>query len=730
MAMLLLEANRLLPTDRLIRAVWADTPPPTAVAQIHICISALRRALASSGHPGRIVTRRPGYRLDLSPDLLDLEIFEQKIADGTRAAEQDDFVKTAEAFGDALALFRGEPLADIGSDLVRAAASRLAERRLSAVEQWVDARLRLGEHHELVGELMGIVAEHPLRERFRGQLMIALSRAGRQAEALAMYRVGRQLSVDELGLEPGEELRSLERAILNGDLDLHRRPCFRSPGEPSPPSDPGRSSDRDPRPEPGPLSTPVLRSGAGRWRPIPAARPLAPSAYDTDGVLDPSARQKAGERTAPRPLAVPVVPRQLPVDTPEFTGHAAVLSEMQDAIENHLRRGDTAAGVGIVALTGRAGVGKTASAVRIAHRICDRFPDGQLFAALGSATGRPAGPAEVLTRFLRALGVPGHTIADGLDARAEMYRTIVADRRILVVLDDVRSEKQVLPLLPAGPQCVVIATSRSRLPGLPGVNQFELAILDTESGLDLLRKVIGSERVRSEVAHAKQLIELCGGLPLALRIAAARLAARPHWSISQLTERLSDTTRRLDELVHGGLDVRSAITPAYNMLGEPAKALFRRLAAFQVADFAAWWAAPLLDIEFGAGEDALEELVDAHLLEAECCRQGHWRYQFPELVDDCARERLFVEESAAERTAARERLLETTLALSQDAFRRQSGADYMIACRPRMQCRIPRPLADMLLADPTDWLEEERRLLDEALRWAANLDPGRLATTR
>ena len=515
--MLGLNVGRLTSVDSLIAAVWADDPPETARGQIQVCVSGLRKVFAEAGHPDAITTVSPGYRLDLGPDDVDTLQFTHLV---TAAKEANDAQAAAHLHA-ALALWRGPALAGVDSELVRRGATALDERRLAVIEDRVRLDLQLGQHRQLVPELHALVAEHPLRERLHELLMLALYRSGRPAEALGAYRGARAVIVEEIGVEPGQELRDLERAILNRD---------------------------------------------------PALRPQQ---------------------------ADPVAPRQTPASVADFTGrHAEV-----DAIVRALT-GTPGHALPVVAISGRGGVGKSSLAVRVAHEVAGRFPDGQLYADL-----RDGDP---LARFLRALGV---AVPDTADERAALYRTTLAGRRVLVVLDDVTVEDRALPLFPGDPGCAVIMTSRTRLGHVPGAHHVDLAPLDTDAALTLLARIVGEARVRTQPNDARALAHLCEGLPLALRIAGARLAARPAWRIAGLVDRLRDETRRLDELTHRGRTVRSSITPTYQALPADARRLFRLLAVVETPELPAWAAAALLDTPVADAEAALESLADARLLD-------------------------------------------------------------------------------------------------------------------
>ncbi|MGW0810985.1 BTAD domain-containing putative transcriptional regulator [Nonomuraea sp. NPDC002799] len=649
MALLLLDTGRAVSMARLMEAVYGDDPPTTSRAQIQICISALRRLFASRGRPDIIITQPQGYAVSVPDDEYDARRFEILIAQARKKRKERKLDEAVTRYREALALWRGPALEGIQSRLVQSMALRLDEDRVSANEDCIDLELDLGRHHELVSELTALVEEQPLRERLRGQLMLALYRSGRQAEALQAYRRARQTIVDELGIEPNEQLQQLEHAILTS---------------------------------------------------APSLNPPAPA---PSVVLTPDVQQ--------------AVPRLLPTDIADFSGRTKQVDEI-------LERLVTVAGdrsgyaVPIIALVGKPGIGKSTIAVHASHRVAEHYPDGQLFADLHAGSSRPVSPRHVLERFLRALGVRGEAMPEGLEERAEMYRALLADRRVLTVLDDVGSESQVLPLLPGAHSSAVIISSRSRLAGLPGAIHIDVEIFDSAQSLDLLSSIAGAERVQSEPEATMALATLCGHLPLALRIAGARLAARPHWSVEQLVDRLLDETRRLDELKHGDMGIRASISLTYESVGEDARRLFRRLAILDSPIFSAWTAVALLDRRIDEGQDLLDELADAQLVETTGTGRGlHTQYRFHDLIRVFARERLAAEETAAERGAALARVLSGLLSLV-DAARRREYEDWMLLGAP-MAWSLPDALVERLVEEPLAWFERERTNLVSGIRQAA-----------
>jgi DNA-binding SARP family transcriptional activator len=662
---LALNANRVISVEHLLDAVWGESPPATPRAQIQIAISALRKLFAEAGRPDAIKTQPPGYLLELAPSELDIEQFYLLRAAGQEHAEAGRLAQAVTSVRAALALWRGPALAGVPSELVQREATLLADHRRAATEERIRLDLALGRHEEISGELAAMVDAEPLRERLQYFLMLALYRSGRQAEALEAGRRARATLVDELGVDPAQEQQDLEHAILNRD------PALALPGTDA--------------------TTAVVASPA-------VVTPVPQSTSEMIGQVS--------------------IPRQLPASIADFTGRAEHLVEIRSVLA-HGDESVASYGMRIVAISGRGGVGKSSLAVRAAHELADEFPHGQLYADMRTFNV-DGGPSRLLDRFLRALGLSGTAVPEDPEERAQMYRTQLANRRILVVLDDVTDEEQVLPLLPGSPDCAVIATSRTRLSGLPGAHWINVDVFDAEQSVDLLSRMLGEHRVRAEPESCAELVNLCDGLPLALRIAGARLASRVHWRVEDLVRRLSDESRRLDEFVHKGLELRSNIALTYRNLTGTAQQLFRLFAMIRAPDFPGWAAAALLDTSLVEAEDVLESLVEARVLEAvRYPSERLHRYRFHDLVRVYAREQLAETESEQERTTALGRYLGAWMALTEEAHRKEHGGHYTVlhGSAPRW---VPpdAPLPDRI-GDPAQWWERERRGLVSAIRQAA-----------
>lgn len=699
LAALLLEANRVVSTDYLVDLIWEDDPPDTARTQVQICVSRLRKLFGGRAVAAAITTRPPGYVLATEDGSVDAALFARWIADarltGKRAGGAAEAVELLRSAG---GLWQGNCLSGMASEKLRSKARQLDEERLTAAEHRIDLELELGRHHQLVGEIQLLVHEHPLREQLRGKLMLALYRSGRQAEALDVYRLGRELLVEELGLEPGGELRSLNSAILAGEVP--------PPGLAAPP--PGRQS--------GPAGA---GNGGGDTRARPAAGGPVREPQEPDGGsrTEEAGPRPAGADPAGAPVPVAEVPRQLPSDTADFTGHGARITDIERTL---LGPGERRA-VGLVVIVGKPGTGKSTLATHIAHRVGDaHFPDGQLYCDLRGTSGAPATAGEVLGRFLRALGIPGPVIPESLDERAEMYRTLLGSRRVLVVLDDAASESQVRALLPGAVSCAVLVTSRVRMTGLPGAHRVELDVLETGEALELLVRVIGEERVAGEAVAAEALVRTVGGLPLALRIVAARLAARPHWTLASMVHRLANERHKLDELTHGEMTMRASLSLTHDGLGPADRQLLRLLSLAQGPSLPGWLAGALLDDRRPFPSDLLEPLVDVQMLDVVGMEStGGFRYRFHEIIRVFAREQLAAHDDPGTRSAALNRMLGCWMALAEEAHRRVYGGDFTVLHGSAPRWVPPATHVDELLADPLEWLDSEHANLVQAVEHAA-----------
>lgn len=582
LAALLLAGGRVVSDARLREVTWGPTPPATVDQQLYTYVSRLRKLLS----PGATILRhRPGYRLVLADATLDHAEFDRLAGLGYDALKARRHAAASAHLATALALWRGPALGGVTEHLARIELPRLEEARMAALEGRIAADLALGRHDALVSELVGLVEAHPVRERLRAQLMTALYRAGRQADALAEYRRGRVILAEELGIDPSSALNDVFQSILSGD------PGLTAPAD-RPPEAPG-----------------------GRRR--------------------------------------PVRPAMLPPHVADFTGRKPQLDELCDLLTGQQ------AGAAPVVVTGAAGAGKSALAVQAGRLRLDSFPDGQLYADLAGPPGRSKDPHDVLEWFLQSLCEPGTPLPLTVDERTQLYRSVLAERRVLVVLDNAHDEQQVRPLLPGAACSRVVVTARSRFTALEGARQLELDVFERPEALALLSRVAGAGRVAAEPAVADWLVERCGLLPLAVRVVAGRLAAKPHWTLTEMARRLADGHRRpLDELRLGDLDVRSSLRRGYLRLPGEARTALCRLSLLRTPGIPAWLTAVVLETDESTAEDVLEGLVDARLLEVSGSdRAGRLRYRMPPVIRLFAAERAEDESDGAERRATVDRAL-------------------------------------------------------------------------
>jgi DNA-binding SARP family transcriptional activator len=687
LAMLLLDAGKVIPIDRLIDAVWDNDPPVTAREQIQICVSTLRRHITAAHGSNLIETSSPGYLMRVGDCTLDARVFDVRVQDGRRVLATGDAAAAAVQLRGALALWRGDALSSIDSFLAQKSVTDLNERHMNVLEECIKIELDAGLSADLVGELASLVQEHPLHEHFRTLLMTSLYRAGRQADALESYREGRAVLQDELGIDPGRDLQGLHQLILSGE----------------PPHDraiPAAASA-------APTSVRASRSAAATAPPPAVARtaqPVLAPQPSTAGV--PSHAVARPQRS---------VPMLLPTTIPDFTGRSALVNEI---LARMAAAGAASQALPVTVLYGQGGAGKTSIAVHIAHQLSADFPDGQLFAQLQAGL-HPADPHDILGRFLRTLGLSGASLPHDRDERAEIYRDLLAKRRVLVVLDNAVSEEQISPLLPGSARCAVLVTSRRRLTGLPA-SHFEVGTLSRRSASALLARIIGEDRVRAEPEAVDTLCALCGQLPLALRIVAARLAARPHWSVSTLVERLSDESHRLDEFNHDTMGIRASISLTYDALSPQARRLFGLLALSGAPDCASWVAAPLIETDIRLAEDLLEEMAEAYLLDAERDPALNLvRYRFRDITRLFALEKLLAQESPQERHAALERLTGALLYLAEQAHCREYSGGAALLPSAASRWELPDALTDKLLENPLAWYESERQSIVAGVRQAA-----------
>jgi DNA-binding SARP family transcriptional activator len=588
LAILLLEAGRAVPVERLCELLWEDNPPAQARAALRSQVAHIRAALSRAGADGHnvaLVSRQGGYLLGVEPDLIDAHRFRALL---DRATGTNNLIERGRLLGHALALWQGPALDKAATERLRhRLCTDLDELRLRAIEESIATSVELGRHREILPELARHNAEQPIRERLIELHMLALHRDGRTVEALDVYTRARNRLSDELGLDPSPALQQLHQAVLRGE---------------------------------------------------PAAVSPVTLAQRRDGIHV-------------------VMPAHLPADTPAFTGRVDHIHKLDDLLAD---AGEGGAAI-ISALAGTAGVGKTALAVHWAHRVRHCFPDGQLYINLRGfdPTGAPIRPEQAIRRFLDALNVPTQRIPTGLDAQIDLYRSLLANKRVLVVLDNARDSDQVRPLLPGVSGCLALITSRNRLAGLvaiDGAHPLILDLLTADEARRLLTTRLGESRVAAEPEALDDLIQLCARLPLALAICAARGAIEPDLPLNDLAARLRDTQGSLDALTGDdtATNIRAVFTCSYHTLSPDTARLFRLLSLHPGPDISAAAAASLAGISPDLASRLLADLVNVHLV----TEPTSGRYSLHDLLRAYAHEQAYALDSDPDRHAATHRLLD------------------------------------------------------------------------
>jgi DNA-binding SARP family transcriptional activator/Flp pilus assembly protein TadD len=625
LALLLLDAGRVVPAEYLAEVLWRGAPPPGAAKTLRSYVSRLRSLLEPEA---ALVARGGGYAIRVEPDRVDAARFERLVGTGGDALGRGEAAVAADRFGEAMALWRGRALADVAEvEPLALEAARLEELRLVAVEGRIEAGIERGLAAEVIGELEQLVAEYPVRERLWRLLVLALYRAERQADALAAYQRARAVLADELGIEPGEELRQLEEAVLRQEVP---------------------------------------------------------------------------------PLVTAAVTRTLPRDVASFTGRSAELRQLL---------GDLAGGgvVGICAIGGMAGIGKTTLAVHAAHRLADRFPDGQLFLPLHAYTPgqRPVDPADALASLLLAAGVGARQIPPGLEARAAQWRDYLAGKKILLVLDDVAGHEQVRPLLPGTAGSLVLVTSRRRLAAVEDAAVISLDTLAPGEAAALLAQLAGRTGLGPGDAGVSEITRLCGYLPLAIGMLARQLHHHPVWTTADLAADLAAARDRLELMRAEDLSVAAAFDLSYQDLPADQQRLFRRLGLHPGPDIDAHAAAALDGTTLGAARRGLEGLYDQHLL----TEPTRGRYRLHDLLREHA-QTLAASDDPVTREAAAGRLLDyyrhTALAAGGHVPPQRITSASLPPARPP-DCAPP--IATQGRA--WSWLEDERANLHAAIGYAA-----------
>ena len=703
-------ANRVVSRGELIDAVWGELPPASAEGGIYTYVSGLRRVLEPDrprpdpDKPRRAPSRTlisggGGYLLRLGSGAFDVEHFERCLgaARGLRGA--GDLGGAARSVDEALALWRGLPYAGVPGPFAEAERRRLSELRTTAVEERADLLLARGQAAAAVPELAALAAAHPLRERATGLLMIALYRCGRQAEALTRFGETRRRLADELGVDPSSELARIYRQLLAMDPALDG-PAAVVAVPVQPPSLPGTGAEPPPPIPAPPISAPPISAP-------PISAPLTPA------PLTPAPLILAPPVPGPAAAASPA---QLPPEVTGFAGRAAELGWLHGLLPE----------AGPVALiTGTAGVGKTALAIRFARQAASRFPDGQLYVNLRGfdPASAPVPPGTALSGFFDALGVPPRHVPAGLDAQSGLLRTLLDGKRMLLLLDNAHDADQVRPMLPGSPGCLVLVTSRFQLTGLvvaDGARLLPLGVLDGGEATSLLVGRLGPARVGAEPEAVAALVGRAAGLPLALSVTCARATSRPGALLSDLAAELADARDRLDALRTGdaSTDLRAVFSWSVDKLSAPAARAFRLLSLHPGPDISVPAAASLIAATLSQTRAALGELARASLLTEDAAG----RFGYHDLLRAYAAELSAATDGVADRDAALRRILDHYLRTAQAAATRLFPARSRLLLPPAQ----PGVTAEQFDAKPDTgsydaalaWFRAEQRVLRGVLELA------------
>ncbi|MET7861473.1 BTAD domain-containing putative transcriptional regulator [Streptomyces sp. NPDC005318] len=656
LAALLLRQGAAVSHERLLDAVWGEEPPAGGHKVLPTHVNSLRRVLDPAGTPPTESVIRSGkgwYRFVVDQVRLDPADLDERGDEALRTVASGDLATAADQLSATMGLFRGEPLAGLPGPFAQNERQRLEERRRTLRLERLKCLILLGRFGDALDDLNGLSASDRYDEPLTALRMRAMYGCGRQAEALRAYEDMRVRLRDELGADPGEELRRVHEAVLHQDDALLLRP---------PP--------------------PVI--------------------------------------STPRESAVPA---ELPHDTPGFAGRTGELDRLHSLLAPARVQG-TANTVVISAIGGAAGIGKTALAVHWAHQVRDRFPDGQLYVNLHGFDHdrQPLEPGEALELLLRSLGLAASEIPPHHDAQGRVFRTLLADRRMLVLLDNAASADQVRPLLPSGPTCCVLVTSRNRLGDLvahDGAHALSLDLLQLDESRALLSRALGTERVDDDKHAVDELIRLCGSLPLALRVAAARLAGDPALRTADLVAEMTEGNK-LEALEPDGdanSPLRTALSVSYRVLSPGARRLFRLLGLFPGAEFTTEVAGALLDTPLPQGRRLIGALTSAHLIEPATAG----RYRFHDLLREYAQECALMEETAPDREAALERLLIWYLHATRTAAGPGLFPELPDSLRAGRHTGMPSAIA------PGQWLDAERANLLAVINHAADHGPRPIA---
>jgi DNA-binding SARP family transcriptional activator/tetratricopeptide (TPR) repeat protein len=720
-------ANQVVSRSELVDGVWGDNPPATVGNGIYTYVAGLRRVLepdrpprSRRDTPGQVlVSSGGGYLLRLDPGCLDAGQFEECLALARRLRAEGDVVGAAQAMDQAIGLWRGQAFAGVPGPFAEGERLRLGELRTTAAEERADLMLLRGHAAAAVPELTALVADYPLRERARGLLMTALYRCGRQAEALQVFHDTRARLAEDLGIDPGTELTRIYQQVLALDPVLDG-PAVQPPASrgAQPPASRGAQppASKGAQPAAGRESTAASLARPSGGTDAPAAQqdqPLASTAAPTDPGQD------AGDDEPAPP------PAQLPAEPAGFVGRATELEWLHALLPSEQARAPEQSkpqSAAVALITGTAGVGKSTLALRFAREAAPLFPDGQLYVNLRGfdPAGAPMSPGMALQWFFDALGETPLNVPPALEAQTALLRTLLDGKRVLLLLDNAHDADQVRPLLPGGPGCMVLVTSRSQLTGLvvEGARPVPLDVLSPAEATELVASRLGADRVAAESAAVAAIVRHSAGLPLALSVTCARAVARPTLKLADLAAELADARSRLDALRTGEdtTDLRAVFSWSADTLSDAASRMFRLIGLHHGPDITANGAASLAATTRASARLALAELTRASLLTEDTAG----RFGCHDLLRAYAAELAYATLSETERDLARRRMLDHYLRSAQAASARLFPA--------RGQVALPAPLDGVTPEEFTGpeaydaalaWFSGKHRVLRNAVEQAA-----------